>query len=273
MPKGIPIKIEVGQKYGKWLVLGRYSDGRGWKCQCECGAVKPVRAVHLFTGASTSCHRCAHGYIDLTGRDFGSWKVIGWVRSNTKRNWLCECICGTKRRFKQQQLIGLDSMRCLRCRYEAEVTEGRPGRRLLPYESLFNRLLRGAAIRDKEVSITLRDYVAIAETEPPCHYCHVPLIWSKFNLQKGQNHNIDRKNNDLGYVPGNLVPCCGPCNKGKSNRYDYETWYGYTAYARERHARELRVCVHPIVSIDRVLIDGELVAFRPQLTAGTVVLQ
>ena len=43
----------------------------------------------------------------------------------------------------------------------------------------------------------------------PCDYCGGPLGKS--------GHGLDRKDNRLGYLPENVVPCCGGCNeiKGK----------------------------------------------------------
>jgi hypothetical protein len=47
-------------------------------------------------------------------------------------------------------------------------------------------------------------------------------------------YQLDRKDNALGYSVDNCVVCCHRCNDAKSNGYDYEEWYGMTAYFRSK---------------------------------------
>ena len=56
-----------------------------------------------------------------------------------------------------------------------------------------------------------------------CHYCGDRVAWAKFN---GGNkaYNLDRKDNDLGYLKSNTVVACGRCNRGKADRFSYEEW-------------------------------------------------
>lgn len=39
--------------------------------------------------------------------------------------------------------------------------------------------------------------------------------------RRGYN-GVDRKDNAKGYVTGNCLPCCWPCNYAKGSRYTYE---------------------------------------------------
>lgn len=48
----------TGKQFGKWLVVERVKSKPRtvlYKCKCECGTIKNVRATSLTTGASTSC--------------------------------------------------------------------------------------------------------------------------------------------------------------------------------------------------------------------------
>lgn len=65
-------------------------------------------------------------------------------------------------------------------------------------------------------------------TQKNCIYCGVePSIESiapidkrnKYDSRQGvyKYNSIDRVNNELGYVEGNMVPCCDICNKAKRN--------------------------------------------------------
>lgn len=48
----------TGQRFGKWLVLeedGKIGSNIAWKCKCDCGNVKRIRATVLTNGYSKSC--------------------------------------------------------------------------------------------------------------------------------------------------------------------------------------------------------------------------
>jgi 5-methylcytosine-specific restriction endonuclease McrA len=83
--------------------------------------------------------------------------------------------------------------------------------------------------RGVELTISRQEYLELAFSN--CAYCgslpknRVPLprpstktVYTFIFLYQG----IDRKDNNLGYVPGNCVPCCAVCNsiKGKHLSHD-----------------------------------------------------
>lgn len=67
----------------------------------------------------------------------------------------------------------------------------------------------------------LTDEQAAALFSSACHYCGAAP--SKIAGERDYNgrflyNGIDRIDSSLGYVPGNVVPCCHPCNWSKSDR-------------------------------------------------------
>ena len=54
---GDKMEIKIGNKLFRWTVLERISkNGRVYyRCQCDCGTIKDVRADHLKAGKSKSC--------------------------------------------------------------------------------------------------------------------------------------------------------------------------------------------------------------------------
>lgn len=51
----------TGRRFGTWTVLERAENKDGavmWKCRCDCGTVKDVRATTLKNGSSTGCMKC-----------------------------------------------------------------------------------------------------------------------------------------------------------------------------------------------------------------------
>ncbi len=74
---------------------------------------------------------------------------------------------------------------------------------------------RGTALRKGlEFDLTLEGLLSDF-WQKPCHYCGDPI----------ETVGIDRVNSSLGYVPGNMVPCCSICNYMKltSCREDFIT--------------------------------------------------
>lgn len=69
----------------------------------------------------------------------------------------------------------------------------------------------------------------------PCYYCNR----SNVNTKKRGKHQIkyngiDRIDNKIGYVCGNVVTCCGPCNSAKSSR-TVEQFFGLIKMIYENH--------------------------------------
>ena len=152
--------------------------------------------------------------INLVGKQFGYWKVLGLNGSAPGRDhlWACQCVCGVSRPVSGRNLRNGGSLGC-GCT--------KPGLRKAPFRALYNSLLAANKHRHY-VGLTFTEfkrYTSIHE----CHYCGAPLEWAKFHLVKnGSNYNLDRKDNRLGYTAQNCVVCCGTCNRVKSDVFTYE---------------------------------------------------
>lgn len=122
-----PIDL-TGHKYGRLTVLHRAEDqalrsGRKnavWRCRCECGREKNVRASHLRSGATTSCG-CYHRQLlsetrcpDLVGKRFGKLVVVKKERHKDNVKWFCRCDCGNTTLVNTAQLISGNQKGC-RC--------------------------------------------------------------------------------------------------------------------------------------------------------------
>lgn len=139
-------KIDLtGQRFGKWTVLSECKDRSNgsikWLCRCDCGSEKEVNGQSLRRGKSMSCG-CDKKY-DLTGKQFGKWRVISEIIENTKCNksaWRCVCECGEISNVFTRNLISGSSKSC-GCSTRLDLTFEKYGK-LTVMERLPDRLGR-----------------------------------------------------------------------------------------------------------------------------------
>jgi hypothetical protein len=231
---------ETGKTYGRLTVLGRAPRGDRkhtaayWHCRCECGQQTNTSGHSLRDGTSRSCGCGNTDAIkrsltkDETGKRYGRWTVL--ERQDNRGvgvRWLCRCDCGTEKvvdgkslRFRQSQSCGC---------YQAEVCAERFS--LPEGRSMRNTVLRVAkrTARIRGYAWRLTDEHALSLCEQDCHYCGAPPS----NLKRHPDANgsftysgIDRVDNDRGYEPDNVVPCCKHCNVAKRDRSlsDFLAW-------------------------------------------------
>jgi hypothetical protein len=75
--------------------------------------------------------------------------------------------------------------------------------------------------KKKNLDFRLDHYAVKKLVTAPCYYCGV-IPYRQWNVVTASGkidslacNGIDRVNNDLGYVPSNVVPCCPRCNYAK----------------------------------------------------------
>ncbi len=242
--------IAIGSVFHQWTVTGEPFLKRClyyWPVQCSCGRKRDVLGTFLRNSLTTSCRNCAARRNkmpeDLTGRTFGGWTVLHHIEiedrpENTKnedghrvRAWWSRCKCGTEQAVSANQLKN-NVYGCKPCRNEHQGII----MRIRPYESVYKMAKNAITKRlgRKQVyhfTISYEEFVAIIETGR-CYYCHLPLRWSKYNAGKsdgvGGAYRMDRMDNNLGYVPGNVCAACKRCNYSKGAVYTSDEWYVMT---------------------------------------------
>jgi hypothetical protein len=159
----------------------------------------------------------------LEGNRYGKLAVIEHLGSDKSGQALfrCLCDCGQERRVLGYHLTAGHTKSC-GC--------VNPGRRLRPYEAVFNTLRREAARSQKVVELTYEDFLTFTRI-PCCHYCGHSVLWNEYNA-KSSVYNLDRIDNTLGYLKNNLVVCCRRCNYSKADRFTYEEWLQIGALIR-----------------------------------------
>lgn len=222
----------TGKRFGKLVVLSFecLNKGANWLCQCDCGRTSIVKTMCLTRAkhATKSCG-CIKKH-DLTGKRFGRLivlnmdKVVKYGKTSSQW-WYCKCDCGTLKTVMRQNLTSGDIVSC-GC-FKKEQLSANSCKR--PYESRYNKFINQAKSRNLESEITYEDFVYLINTVQNCHYCFKTLTWSKFNVNaNGGGSNLDRMDNEKGYLKDNVIPCCGNCNRGKGNMFTYNQWYKMT---------------------------------------------
>ena len=162
---------------------------------------------------------------DLTGRRFGMLSRI--VRTSEKaRNhaivWRCFCDCGGEIRAITACLLSgrAKDCGCVKKALRAERRRTSARRRVL------HDYKENAKRRDLIWEISEEDFFSLIQSA--CHYCgKQPSNYCAPQYADPYVYNgVDRKNDALGYVSGNVVTCCRPCNWAKG-KMSYEDFWAY----------------------------------------------
>jgi len=144
--------------------------------------------------------------------------------TQTVRALRCQCACGNETVVVLYDW-GKRRVSCGECK-GGSYHDGK--RAVFGVSTLFASTRTGAKDRGIDFALTIQEYADLISK--PCHYC-------------GAEHDgIDRVDSKLGYHRTNVVPCCYPCNKAKSNKSieEFQKWllkayahYNETAWKTE----------------------------------------
>ena len=97
----------------------------------------------------------------------------------------------------------------------------------------YNQYRTGARDRGHDFEVSKETFHEI--TQQPCYYCgdHIGYCKTEDNWYCG----IDRKDSALGYIEGNMVPCCSNCNLGKQ-RLSVEDFIELCKKVAKKHSTE-----------------------------------
>jgi hypothetical protein len=179
--------------------------------------------------------------LDLVGAIFGELSVLGAAPSDRYGHtmWACTCSCLKEVVVSTSNLRSGHTVSCghiKRYKLRDYVRKHGPSRIVHsdPMVKMHNAVLRsyrqGAAKRGLDWGVDYTLGVSLITAE--CHFCGTPPQ----NLKKKASgksrellfwyNGIDRVDNSIGYVPGNIVTCCRICNRAKSDLLvtDFTLW-------------------------------------------------
>ncbi|MEZ2310803.1 hypothetical protein AB6809_29585 [Paraburkholderia sp. RCC_158] len=160
---------------------------------------------------------------------------LGVHSTRYARYWGCLCECGEKVAVSQEHLgRGTKSCGCMfwdqaseRMRKASDASATK--RTLAPGLVAKNVILLGYKYRasKKKFAWGLSDEQFFELVQGNCDYCgHPPSQTVTRGAGSFKYNGIDRIENTLGYVTGNVVSCCGVCNKAKRD-LPFDEWVAW----------------------------------------------
>ena len=148
---------------------------------------------------------------DYTGFKKGYLEAISFeFVKNNSTYWKFKCDCGNYKILKSNKVLTKNSTtKSCGCKKYKNGKSNCPA-----FNKVFHSYYRGAKRRNLEFLLSIDEFKDI--TSKNCVYCGIEpnkISKTKFNIYT--YNGIDRKDNLIGYVLENSLPCCTLCNKAK----------------------------------------------------------
>lgn len=157
------------------------------------------------------------------GQVFGLLTVIGeGPKFGAVRGVECSCACGSPPRAYRAPNLYQGKAKSCGCVGKKKIAEvGRrnfmgPG--VAARNSVINAYRKSAQYRGLDLTLTVEEMTVLFSL--PCHYCGAPPHGRQVNRRSSSEFvysGLDRVDSALGYVRGNVVPCCAMCNRMKND--------------------------------------------------------
>lgn len=162
--------------------------------------------------------------VDYTGTRFGYLVCQKRTKRNGFTYYICLCDCGNEKEVRQSNLVGgrTKSCGCFHRKSASERIKARfTGHPTMNAVGKYYR--RNAKMRKVDWNLTKEQFEMLILQ--PCHYCGHEGKKSTTGSLITYN-GLDRVDNNLGYIVGNVAPCCMTCNsaKGALTLEEFRVW-------------------------------------------------
>lgn len=235
----------IGKKVNRltpisWYINKEQANRKMLICRCDCGREVTLRPIDLVRNNSTQCGYCRNYH--LVGQRYGKLIVLDNAGRNSKGRflWLCQCDCGNTKTVETSRLTAGRTTNC-GCYLKSDEHRRKLGdkNRLPPGVAARNKVIgtykRNADLRN--LNFDLSDNQIAALLSGDCFYCGAPpcgVVAERNSPGVFKYNGIDRLDNALGYIPGNIVSCCAHCNYKKGDQHVDEFLEWIKAVANHR---------------------------------------
>lgn len=173
------------------------------------------------------------------GKVYGSWTLIDDIRGTKNKNrlWLVRCRCGKERKIAPSPLVNGKILSCSKCaaKRRAQNQKGvdrsymRVNGMQQNVASAYRNYVTRSLEKGMDIDITVDEFYVLSQQN--CFYCGAEPS-NKITHRKSEwvdpfyYNGLDRIDNSLGYIKGNVVPCCSYCNWAKKDKTqkDFFDW-------------------------------------------------
>lgn len=187
--------------------------------------MKPIE--NLIEYRSDDKH--AYNFKDRTGHKYGRvtvQRLAGYIYNKHHKRiiiWDVICECGKKFYVRGNDLVTGQIKSCGCQKREATILFNKTTKTKVMYNTfsaVWQSYRRGAIERGLDFNLSKKQFYDL--TQKDCYYCGQRPSQIRKPRYKGKYssyiyNGIDRVNSKSGYDMHNCVPCCGVCNKMKSN--------------------------------------------------------
>lgn len=160
---------------------------------------------------------------DLTGMKFTRLTVLERTESpaHLKRKyvfWRCLCDCGNHCSVMSAALRNGATKSCGCLKKETNGNQVRLQYGEANFRYLFNRYKARARTNKLDFRLTKEEFRSL--TKQNCYYCGFQpnqIVAHPDHYGEYIYNGIDRKDNSIGYILENCVPCCKKCNRAKND--------------------------------------------------------
>jgi len=245
MQKKFIVKDYIGKKFNKLTII-KESETKKESTYvftvCDCGKESEASLSRIVRGVKKSCGcsmnktivNTKHQAMDyeIIGQQYGKLTVL--EKTNKRKNgsivYLCKCDCGNTKEVPASRLRKNITKSC-GCIVPEKISN---------LQQWMKQYKRSAGSRNIKWELTEEHFEVL--TSDNCYYCGQEpnnIIAATKSFQPYICNGIDRVNSEIGYINGNVVPCCKFCNMAKHTNtvQEFTDWIKkvYTFFIKQKN--------------------------------------
>jgi len=166
---------------------------------------------------SRNCIKCGKEFFKSSSCSRKAWILVKYCSMQCRKNEVRKCkVCSKEFRPRGTRQLKTGSWCSRQCRYSYPTVDYTTHEYRTKPNIRIGVGKRNAASRNLSWELSLETYSRLITN--PCFYCGNRLG----NVQTEIGAGLDRLVNSLGYTKENVIPCCGSCNRIRSDIFTVE---------------------------------------------------